>query len=212
MQCRSLGLTLRTWGTILNVRKLKHTWISTLSLSFVIVRLEIFCKFHDNDTVNSHYNDKTAILLFLRAFKNSFLSNFDCFGISVLTRWNYSLLFQVNLWSSWLRLYGPRQWQLLSWHMKFLKCTVPFHITYELGQMMEIHLEMHPRTIRIGKFHTKTVSILLFLIFEKCWFCENYPLTKSLGFIFMDRSDHGLSKILKSLLLSGDWRAPKYSF
>ncbi len=30
-------------------------------------------------------------------------------------------------------------------------------------------------TIRIEKFHTKTVSLLSFLIFEKCRFHENYP-------------------------------------
>ncbi len=38
-----------------------------MSLSVVIVQVEIFCKFHDDDTVNSNYDDKTAILLFLRA-------------------------------------------------------------------------------------------------------------------------------------------------
>ncbi len=146
---------------------------------------------------------------------NSFLSNFDCFSISVLTRWNYSLLFQADCRSSWLPLYGPWQWQSLSWRMKFSKHTASFHITYELGQMidvwrgvwrcthaklapltphslardrhygpalgqgqmMEIPLGTHPGTIRITKFHIKTVLILLFLMFEKCWFCENYPPT-----------------------------------
>ncbi len=31
------------------------------------------------------------------------------------------------------------------------------------------------KTIRIEKFHTKTVSILSFLMFEKCQFRESYP-------------------------------------
>ncbi len=92
---------------------------------------------------------------------NSFLSNFDCFSILVLTRWNYSCLFQADRRSLW--------------YMKFSKHTTPFHITYELGQMTEIPLGMHPKTICIEKFHAKTVSILLFLMFEKCGFCENYP-------------------------------------
>ncbi len=47
--------------------------------------------------------------------------------------------------------------------------------TYELGQMTEMPLGLHPGTIRIEKFYAKTVSILLFLMFEKCRFCENYP-------------------------------------
>ncbi len=41
----------------------------TWSLSVVIIVPEIFHKFHDDDTGNSHYNDKTAILPFLGAFK-----------------------------------------------------------------------------------------------------------------------------------------------
>ncbi len=78
--------------------------------------------------------------------------------------------------------------------MKFSKCTAPFHITYELGQIKEIRLGMHrgpiriekfhtktvlilSGTIRIEKFHTKTASILSFLMFEKCQFRENYPIT-----------------------------------
>ncbi len=69
---------------MLNIKKLKHARNSTLSLSVLIVVAEIFCKFHDDDTINSNYYDKTAILLFLRAL-NYFLSNFDCFSISVLT-------------------------------------------------------------------------------------------------------------------------------
>ncbi len=48
--------------------------------------------------------------------------------------------------------------------------------TYELGQMTEIPLGMHPGTIRIEKYCTKTVSIRSFLMFEKCRFCENYPV------------------------------------
>ncbi len=40
---------------------------------------------------------------------------------------------------------------------------------------MEIPLGTHPGTIRIEKLYTKTVSILSFLMFEKCRFCENYP-------------------------------------
>ncbi len=43
--------------------------LTTSSLSVVIIVLEISLKFHDNDTGNSHYNDKTATLLLLRAFK-----------------------------------------------------------------------------------------------------------------------------------------------
>ncbi len=50
-------------------RKLKHARNSTLSLSVVIVVVKIFHKFHDDDTVNSNDDDKTAILLFLKAFK-----------------------------------------------------------------------------------------------------------------------------------------------
>ncbi len=69
MQCRSLRLTMCIWRTVLNIRKSKHARNSTLSLSVVIVVAEIFHKFHDNDTVSSNYDDKTAILLFLRAFK-----------------------------------------------------------------------------------------------------------------------------------------------
>ncbi len=88
---------------------------------------------------------------------NSILSNFDCFRISVLTRWNYSLLFQADR-RSWLRLYGPRQWQSSSWRMKFSKRTVTFHITYELSQMMEIPLGMHPGTIHTEKFHTDSFN------------------------------------------------------
>ncbi len=44
----------------------------------------------------------------------------------------------------------------------------------ELGQMTEIPLGTHPGTIRIGKFHTKTVSIMSVLMFEKSRFRENY--------------------------------------
>ncbi len=106
---------------------------------------------------------------------NYFLSNFGCFSNSVLTRWNYSLLFQNNRRSLWLCLCGPQQWQSSSWCVKFSKCTAPFYITYKLGQMMEIPLGMHLGTIRLEKFHTKTVSILSFLMFEKCRLCENYP-------------------------------------
>ncbi len=124
-------------------RKLKPTWNSTLSLSVVIIRVEIFYKFHDNDTVNSHYDDKTQYY-YSWELLNSFFSNFDCFSTSLLTRWNYSLLFQADCWSSWLRLYRPRQWQSSLWHLKFSKCTVPFHIIYELGQMTEIPLGTHP--------------------------------------------------------------------
>ncbi len=117
---------------------------------------------------------------------NSLISNFDCFSISILTRWNYSLLFQADRRSSWLCLYGPRQWQTSSWCMKFSKCTVPFHITHELDQITEIPLGIHPGTIRIEKFYTTTVSILSFLMFEKCQFCENCPYmnTKSNHFFF----------------------------
>ncbi len=43
------------------------------------------------------------------------------------------------------------------------------------GQMTEIPLGMHSGTIHVEKFHTKTVSILSFLMFEKCRFHENYP-------------------------------------
>ncbi len=110
---------------------------------------------------------------------NSFLSNFDCFSISVLIRWNYSFFFQADRRSSWLRLYRPWQWQSSSCRMIFSKPTAPIHITNELSQMTEIPLGMHSGMIRIEKFHTKTVSILLFLMFEKFQFCENYPfLTK----------------------------------
>ncbi len=80
--------------------------------------------------------------------------------------------------SSWLYLYKPRQWQSSSWCIKFSKCTAPFHITYELGQIMEIPLRMHPGTICIEKFHTKSISILSFLMFQKCRFSENYPYTR----------------------------------
>ncbi len=110
-----------------------------------------------------------------REILNSFLSNFDCFSISVLTRRNYSLLFHANCWSLWLGLYEPQQWLSLSWCMKFSKCTAPFHITYELSQMMEIPLGMPHGMICVEKFHTKTVSILSFLMLEKCRFRENYP-------------------------------------
>ncbi len=69
MPCRSLVLTLRTWRTILNIRKLKPARNFTLLLSVVTVLVEIFHKLPEDDTVNSHYDDKTAIWLFLRAFK-----------------------------------------------------------------------------------------------------------------------------------------------
>ncbi len=58
-----------SWRPILNVGKLKRTRNSTLSLFVVIIVVEIFHKFQHNDTVNRHYDDKTAILLFLSAFK-----------------------------------------------------------------------------------------------------------------------------------------------
>ncbi len=108
---------------------------------------------------------------------NSLLSNFDCFSISVLARWNYSLLFQADCRSLRLHLYGPWQWQSSSCCMKFSKRTAPFSVTYELGQMTELSLGTHPGTIRKEKFHIKTVSILSFRMFEKCRFCENYPGT-----------------------------------
>ncbi len=69
--------------------------LTTLSLSVVIIVLEISHKLHDDDTGNNHYDDKTAILLFLRVL-NFFLDNFDCFSILLLTTWNYSLLFQAG--------------------------------------------------------------------------------------------------------------------
>ncbi len=106
---------------------------------------------------------------------NSFLSNFDCSSISVLTRWNYSFLFQADHRSLWLCLYRLPQWQSSSWHVKFSKCTDPFHIIFKLGQMTEIPLGMHRGTISIEKFYTNTVSILSFVMFGKCQFCENYP-------------------------------------
>ncbi len=59
-----------------------------------------------------------------------------------------------------------------------LKCTASFHITYELGQLTEIPLGTQPGAICIEKFYTKTVSFLLLVVFEKCRFCENYPLMK----------------------------------
>ncbi len=43
--------------------------LTTLSLSVVIIVLEISHKFHDDDTGNNHYDDKTSILLFLMALK-----------------------------------------------------------------------------------------------------------------------------------------------
>ncbi len=43
--------------------------LTTLSLSVFIIMPEISRMFHDDDTEDSHYDDKTAILLFLRAFK-----------------------------------------------------------------------------------------------------------------------------------------------
>ncbi len=50
--------------------------------------------------------------------------------------------------------------------MKFSKHTASFPLTYELGQMTEIPLGMDLGTIRIEKFHTKTVSIRSFPMFE----------------------------------------------
>ncbi len=44
--------------------------------------------------------------------------------------------------------------------------------------MTEIILGTHPGKIRKVKFHTKIVSILSFLTFEKCWFRDNYPYTE----------------------------------
>ncbi len=51
---------------------------------------------------------------------NSFLSNFDRFSISVLTRWNYSLLFQAN-WFTGLQLLT---WSLILklYNIQFLYC------------------------------------------------------------------------------------------
>ncbi len=45
-----------------------------------------------------------------------------------------------------------------------------------VGLNEEIPLGTHPRTIPIEKFHTKTISILSFLMFEKYPFLENYRL------------------------------------
>ncbi len=67
--------------------------------------------------------------------------------------------------------------------MKFSKCTTPFHIIYLLDEMTEIPLGMHLRTIRVEKFHTKTVSILSVLMFEKCRFRENCPFVKMARFV-----------------------------
>ncbi len=51
-------------------KKIKtHLELTTSSLSVVIIVPEISHKFHSNDTGNSHYDDKTAILPFLRTFK-----------------------------------------------------------------------------------------------------------------------------------------------
>ncbi len=58
---------------------------------------------------------------------------------------------------------------------EIFKMHCPFHITHELGKMTQIPLGTCPEMIRIEKFHTKTVSILSFLMFEKCRCCENYP-------------------------------------
>ncbi len=44
--------------------------LTTSSLSIVIIVSEMSLKFHDDDTGNSHYDDKTAILLVLRVFKH----------------------------------------------------------------------------------------------------------------------------------------------
>ncbi len=50
--------------------KIKMRWeLTTSLLSVVIIVPEISQKFHNDDTGNIHYDDKTAILLFLRAFK-----------------------------------------------------------------------------------------------------------------------------------------------
>ncbi len=57
-----------------------------------------------------------------------------------------------------------------------MHCPLPHHLW--VGQMMEIPLGMHPGTICIEKFHTKTVSILSFLMFEKCQFHENFPYSQ----------------------------------
>ncbi len=92
----------------------------------------------------------------------------------------YLITYQMKLFSfvpgqlSIVKDHGNDSHYSSSWRMKFSKCTAPFPITYELGQIMEIHLGMHPGMIRIGQFNTKTVSILLFLMFKKYQFCENY--------------------------------------
>ncbi len=60
---------------------------------------------------------------------NFFLSNYGCFSILVLTRWNYSFLLQVDHWSSWLCLYEPWQWHSSSWRIKFSKHSLlPHHL------------------------------------------------------------------------------------
>ncbi len=78
--------------------------------------------------------------------------------------------------------------------MKFSKCIAPFPITYELGQITEIPSGTHPEMIRIEKFHTKTVSILLSLMFEKCRFRVNYPYPSSFGRM------QGISKHIPAIL------------
>ncbi len=43
--------------------------LTTSLVLVVIIAPEISHKFHDDKSGNSHYDDKTAILLFLRGFK-----------------------------------------------------------------------------------------------------------------------------------------------
>ncbi len=78
--------------------------------------------------------------------------------------------------------------------MKFSKCSAFYHITHELGKMKEIPLGMHPGTIRIEKFHIKTVSILSVLMFKNAdlvrisyYYIGTKKETKGRCFLFTDK-------------------------
>ncbi len=144
-----------------------------LSLSVVIVLVKIFSKFHDDDTINSQYDDKTTILLFLRAFKlfSQQFWLFYCLSTYQMKLFSFvpgrlSIVVAPSLWTTIMTV-------IVMVHEIF-KTHCPFLITCKLGQMLQIPLGTHPGMICIEKFHTKMVSILSFLMFEKCRFRENY--------------------------------------